>query len=368
MENVSFDKADIQKMVAHPDQDVRAILAQKVCRSIARVELSASEQAIVEKILSLIVRDAATMVRRALAVTLRNSPNLPKDIARRLIRDVDSIAVPVLEQSPVLDDEDLLEVLRSKAAAKMMAITRRARVSGDLVKAVIRYGDRRAVASLAANDGAEIGAELGAKMIDIYKNDDLIAESFISRRELPALVVEKLISVISTELVYKLHEKHEIPLDISIDLATRTRERASIDFIAQSWVSRDIPRLVERLEREARLTSALIVRAACCGQMPFVEAALAIKAGVSKRKAALMVHDSGPFGLRALCTQCGMDERDFRVLHASVVIFRDMEQKGQILKKDKFQTLMLERILSLPITFRDEDVTYLLEKLDKVAA
>ncbi|HFE37850.1 MAG TPA: DUF2336 domain-containing protein, partial [Gammaproteobacteria bacterium] len=149
---------------------------------------------------------------------------------------------------------------------------------------------------------------------------------------------------------------------------TRTRERASVDFISQSWVSRDIPRLVERLEREGRLTHCLIVRAACCGQMPFVESALATKAGIGQRKAALMVHDSGPFGLRALCKQVGIPDMQFRLLHAAVVIYRDMEQKGTYLSKSKFQTLMLERVLSLPITFDESDFEYLLEKLDRVAA
>ncbi|HHL42335.1 MAG TPA: DUF2336 domain-containing protein, partial [Hellea balneolensis] len=126
---VNFEKSEIQKLVTHPDREVRAVLAQKMCRKIAKVELNEIERQTVEKILALIVRDAAAMVRRALAVTLRNSPNLPHDIAHRLIKDVDSIAVPVLENSPVLDDEDLLEILKSKAAAKILAITRRARVS-----------------------------------------------------------------------------------------------------------------------------------------------------------------------------------------------------------------------------------------------
>ena len=358
---------EVKRLVSHPDRDVRAILAQKVCRQIRQATLSERERAVVGEILKLIAKDAAAMVRRALAVTLKNSPNLPHEIAQKLIRDVDSIAVPILSFSPVLDDDDLLEILKSKAAAKMLAITKRTHITGDLVKAIIKFGDSRTVASVAANDGADIGAELGAKMLDMYHDNDLIKESFIARRDLPATIVEKLISLVSAEAAYRLHENHEVPIELALDLAGRTRERAQIDFISQSWVSRDLKTLTERLAREDRLTTTLIVRAACCGQMKFTEHALAQKSGVSHNKAALMIHDSGPFGLKALCTRAGLSDFDQKILRASIVIFRDLELKGGYQTKEKFQTLMLERVLSLPVNMSDEDADYLLEKLDAVS-
>lgn len=365
---LKISSEDVKRLVSHPDRDVRAVLAQKVCREIRSLELSTREREVVKEILWFIARDAAAMVRRALAITLKNSPNLPHDIAQKLIRDVDSIAVPVLTHSPVLNDEDLLEILKSKAAAKMMAVSKRSHIGGDLVRAIIRYGDSRVVASVAANDGAEIGAELGAEMLEIYSDNDLIKESFIARRDLPPIVVEKLITSVSTEAARRLYENHEVPLDIAVDLAGQARERASIDFIAQSWVNRDLKSLIARLDKEDRLTNSLIIRAACCGQMRFCEQALAQKSGVSLHKSALMIHDSGPFGLKALCNQAGLDGRDFAILRASLAIYRDLENSGGKISRQQYQSLMLERILSLPITFCDEDTDYLFDKLDTVRA
>ncbi len=359
---------DVKRLVSHPERDVRAVIAQRVCRQIRAAKISELEQEVVTEILWLIARDAAAMVRRALAVTLKNSRNLPHDIAQKLIRDVDSIAVPVLTHSPVLDDDDLLEILKSKAAAKMMAVSKRAQIGGDLVKAFIRYGDSKIVASVAANDGAQIGAELGVEMLNIYHDNDLIKESFIARRDLPPLMVEKLIAMVSTEAAHRLYENHEVPLDIAVDLAGSARERASVDFISQSWVSSDLKSLIARLDKEDRLTNTLIIRAACCGQMRFCEQALAQKTGVSVHKAALMVHDGGPFGLKALCRQAGLNGRDFAILRASLVIYRDLEVTGGKISKQKYQSTMLERVLSLPITFSDSDTDYLMDKLDAVAA
>ena len=362
--NLNISPEDLRRLVTHPERDIRAALAQKVCRQIRSIELSDKEREVVSQILNFIVQDAAAMVRRALAVTLKKSKNLPRDIAQRLIRDVDSIAAPVLTYSPVITDEDLLDILKSKATSKILAISKRERIKGDLVKAIIRYGDSRAVASVAANDGAEIGAKLGTQLLDIYHDNDLIKESLISRRDLPSPVVEKLITLVSSEVAIRLHEKHEIPVDTAIEIANQSRERASIDFISQSWVARDLKYLVERLEREGRLTNTLIVRAACCGQIPMIEHAFAHKSGVSLNKAALMVHDSGPFGLKALCQQSGLFEKDFIIVRAAIAIYRDMELKGGQLSKEKFQKTMLERVLSLPIQFSDKDTDYLMDKLD----
>ena len=46
---------------------------------------------------------------------------------------------------------------------------------------------------------------------------------------------------------------------------------------------------------------------------------------------------------------------------------RDLEQSGGKLGRRHFQRTMLERILSLPIALADEDLEYLLEKLDLVS-
>lgn len=365
---LKISSEDVKRLVSHPDRDVRAVLAQKVCREVKSLDLSAREKIVVEEILWFIARDVAVMVRRALAVTLRNSANLPHEIAQKLIRDVDSVAVPVLAFSPVLDEDDLLEILKSKAAAKMMAVSKRAHIGGDLVKAIVRYGDSRVIASVAANDGAEIGCELGSQMLDIYHDNDLIKESFIARRDLPILLVEKLLTMVSSEAAQRLYENHEVPLDIAVEIAGQSRERASVDFIAQSWISNDLSALISRLDKEDRLTNTLIIRAACCGQIRFCEQALAQKSGVSLYKSALMIHDSGPFGLKALCTQAGLDGRDFAILRASLTIYRDLASAGGKISRKKYQSTMLERVLSLPITFSDEDTDYLFDKLDAVRA
>jgi len=360
----SLKAEDVKNVVRHPDEAVRAIAAQRVCRDIRSKTLSDEERKFARKLLKHIAEDSAEMVRRALAVTLKNSPKLPRDVAVKLSGDIETIAVPVLTHSPVFTDDDLVDILKSKAAAKIIAVAKRVSVSDHVARAIIRFGDSRAVAEVAANDGALISEETASAMLDIYKNDDLIAQSMISRRDLPPKIVEKMITLVSEDVAVQLTKRHSIPVDLAIDLATRSRERATLDFIDQSWVSKDLKGLVARIHGEGRLTTSLLIRAICSGQMRFAEQALAILSGVSVQKAVLMIHDGGPFGLKALCLRAGLNENMAQIIRAAVTIYRDLEQSGLDYDRIYFQELMIERVLTLPFELPEIDQLWFLEKLD----
>lgn len=358
---------DIRTLVRHPDDEMRALAAQRICRNVRSAELSDKDREIAHDLLIYMANDAAALVRRALAVTLKNSPNLPRDVAKLLAKDIDSIAVPILKFSPVFTDADFIEILRSKAAAKIAAIARRPAVSGGLVDEIVRYGDSKAVAALAANDGANISTEQAAHILERYRSDDLIAEAFIRRRDLPTTIIEKLITHISEEAALILTQRHAVPVDVAIDLANRARERATIDLVDQSALTRDLTLFVKRLKEEGRLTPTLILRAAGCAQMRFVEYGLAALAGIRPAKAALMVHDAGPFGLKALCARAGLPDASAKFVHASAVIFRDLELSGVHYDQAYFQEMMILRVLTLPLNLSEADQVYFLEKLDGLA-
>ena len=74
-------------------------------------------------------------------------------------------------------------------------------------------------------------------------------------------------------MAVQMTKRHSVPVALAIDLADRTRERAVLDFIDQSWVSKDLQGLVAAIHAEGRLTPSLLIRAICSGQMRFAEQA-----------------------------------------------------------------------------------------------
>src|SRR5262249_7062164 len=133
----------------------RAQAAHKVCRCIDDSELTAEERAHAESIIAILAQDAAVLVRRALSVALKNSSKLPHDVANRLAQDVDSIALPIILNSPVLTDQDLVEIVRASPPSKQVAVASREKLSTTVTGAIAQFAAPAAVERALANDNAD---------------------------------------------------------------------------------------------------------------------------------------------------------------------------------------------------------------------
>src|SRR4051812_25897273 len=90
---------DIRILVKGPTADERAVAAHKLCRTIDKVQLTPEDREKAYDILRIMAADAAELVRRAVAVTLRSSDVVPRDVALKLAKDVESVALPILNFS-----------------------------------------------------------------------------------------------------------------------------------------------------------------------------------------------------------------------------------------------------------------------------
>ena len=116
---------DIRMLVKGPTADERAVAAHKLCRRIDQAELTPDDREKAYEILRVMAADAAELVRRAVSLTLKNSPNVPRDVAMRLARDVETVSLPILNFSPVFTDADLCEIVRIGGPARQIAIASR---------------------------------------------------------------------------------------------------------------------------------------------------------------------------------------------------------------------------------------------------
>ena len=73
-------EADVRALVRSGDEAERAEAAYKICRRIDDQPLPPEERKAAQDILRLMAADAAESVRKALAVTLKASPLLPRDV------------------------------------------------------------------------------------------------------------------------------------------------------------------------------------------------------------------------------------------------------------------------------------------------
>lgn len=355
---------DVQRLVKGADPEERAMSAHKICRRIAGGTLSEADRAAAEQILGFIMKDAAEQVRRAMAVTLKNSPNLPHDVAVRLAGDLDSIAAPVIRHSPVLTDDDLVRIVEAGSEAKQVSVGQRESVSSVVVRTIVEKAREAAVAVTAANDGAKFDRISYSKTLQRFGGSTAVTDGLIARAEIPVDIAEKLVSLVSDQALRRLASRHELPPQLAVELSESARERATIDLIDQAERSSDLRRFVQQLNLNARLTPSLVLRGACSGAMNFFEHALAELAGVPHQKAWMLVHDAGPLGLRAIFERAGLPERIYPAVRVAVDIYHDTDMEAGEGAREEFAQRIIQRVLTQRQTFAPEDLDYLLDRLD----
>lgn len=126
--------------------------------------------------------------------------------------------------------------------------------------------------------------------------------------------------------------------------------------------------LVSELQTHGALNQSMMIRAACLGEMRFVEFALAKMANIPPGSASKLLYDKGPLGLRAIVERAGLSDRLVPVLRTSANIYEQLEFDGLTGDRMRFRQRMIERILTQYADIEGEDVEYLIAQLSRRAA
>ncbi|HYE45145.1 MAG TPA: DUF2336 domain-containing protein [Caulobacter sp.] len=358
---------DVRTLLKGATADERALAAHKLCRTIDREALTEADRAKAQEILRVMAADATELVRRALAVTLKSSPLVPRDVAIRLAKDVESVCLPILNFSPAFTDEDLSEIVRLGGPVRQVAIAKRPELSDTVTAAIVEHGVEAAVETAAANDNATFSERTLARALQRFEKSEKVLAAVAYRSVLPPAVTEKLISLVNDQLREHLLSHHAVPPDLAIQIAIGTRERAIIDLVDQAGRTADPKTFAAHLHRAGRLTPSLLLRALAQGHMTFFECGVAELAGVPHHRTWLMIHDAGPLGLRAIYERAGLPARLYAAFRVAVDTYHTMEFDGGPRDRERFQQRMLQRFLTQTQTAQREDVDYMLDKLDRLS-
>ncbi|MBC7669253.1 MAG: DUF2336 domain-containing protein [Gemmatimonadaceae bacterium] len=357
---------DIRMLVKGATPDERALAAHKLCRTIDRAELDEDQRTLADEILRVMAGDAAELVRRALAVTLRNSPVLPPDIANKLARDVESVSLPIISFSPVFSDADLAEIVRLGGPMRQMAVAKRPRLSSKVTALLVEQGSEEMVATICANDNARMSETALQKALDLFSTSEKVLTAVAYRTSLPLAVTERLIDMVGDQLRDYILDHHALSAERTLELILGAKERATIDLVDQAGRAADAKGFAAHLNSVKRLTPSLLLRALAHGHMSFFEWGVAELAGVPHHRTWLMIHDAGDLGLKAICERAGLPPRLFPALRAGVDAFHAMDYDGRPGDRERFQEHMIQRFLSSSTAMSREDTDYLLARVDRL--
>lgn len=364
-------QSDVERLAAGCSSEARAETAAKVASAYSSMTFTKSELDLAQDIFRLMVNDAEMRVREALSINLKSTPLLPRDIAMTLAHDVDCVSVPMLRASDVLTTEDLIEIVQSQDPEKQHAIASRPTIHADVADALVDQGEQYVVSKLVSNPGAHLTEPCIHKVVDRFGDVEAIQERLVKRPILPVTVAERLVTKVANHLRGELLARHKISPDLAADLVLQSRERATVG-LAMGATDDEVEALVGQLAINDRLTSSLVLRAICMGNLKFFEHALARMAGVPIANTRLLIHDQSGSGLDTLCKRAEFPKAIQPAIKSAVSVIGETEFDGREGEAERYSRRVIERVLtqyeSLDVEFDNDDLEYLLTKLGQLSA
>lgn len=287
---------------------VRAETAVRVARVFAEAEISPHAREIALEIIERLARDIEVQVRRAVSEQLKHCPALPAAITRGLAHDVESVAVPMIRSSTVLDDAELVAIIRDGNPAKQIAVAERVTVSTAVSTALVETRRREVVGTLLANHGAEIAEPAYRAVIADHGDDRTVQNLLVDRPALPIGVTARLIDRVAFALRERLIARHGIPRDVVDNVVDSGREQVLADQAGALTLPAEMDFLVQRLKARGALSTGFALRALAGGDLHLFEATMACHAGIPTENARALIRDTGPEGFRRLYAQAGLPQ------------------------------------------------------------
>lgn len=305
-----------QLLAKDADDDVRVVLAEKIARLVP--DMSDDEQEKVREftfeILEQLASDSLPRVRAAVAEQLKHAERVPKHVISMLAMDVeDIVAAPVIEFSPLLDDDDLLQIIRlGKAEASTAAVARRANIGADVSDAVARTADVHAVAALLANDSAQLREDTLDRIIDQAQTVTVWHEPLVQRPKLPMNAVRRLSGFVAQSLVRVLCERNDLDPATTEYLVDVVEQRFEDDEASQQDEEESEESQVSRARaqhKDGTLDDECLQTAIEAGQTAFAIEALILLSGLGKESARKLIGSGSAKPVTALVWKCGLGMR-----------------------------------------------------------
>lgn len=299
--NMNLTRHDIELLVREPSAAMRSRIAQKIAVGYVSGSFNETELGLANEIFRLLLKDTEIRVRKLLAEELKHSMQVPHDIIWKLAHDHADVAVPVLQHSFVLTEEDLVAIIdATREHPKLCAIAARDSLSKEVGQKLIESGDVRVVRAVVSNRNALLNDTAIEQILASFGRESSILEELASRGGLKPEFAERLFHLVSDALKKHLTKKYRLGRHVLDDVVTNAKETAVLQFIAP-WMSQtDISQLVDQMHRNKRLSDSVIVRSLCIGDLRFFEAAIAKRVGIPAANARILMMDPGALGFRSL--------------------------------------------------------------------
>jgi uncharacterized protein (DUF2336 family) len=319
-------------------------------RSLARAwifsDLSDDDRAAAEGALLMLLDDGSPLVRQAMAEVFSRSPVAPPAIVQALSMDQASVALPILEYSPLLIDADLVDIVATGNSELQCAIARRQGLPASVCAAIAEVGSPAAALELIENPRAELADFSWDRIVERHGHLAAIRESMLVLDDLPAATRLALVAKLSDTLTRFVVGRNWLSPERAERVAAEAMARSTVNIASHSRGD-EMADLVHHLREVGQLTPGLILRALLSGNLELFDHALVELSGLPHARVAALVYDGAGTSLNALLTRAGLPESTFPAFRAALAARNEVGFIYSVGGAVRLRRQMVERVLTI---------------------
>lgn len=299
-------------------EEVRQELAVKVGKLMPTLDSSRGDKVVemVLEVIALLARDRSSKVRQIVAEEIKSLDTVPREIVKQLAWDVETVvSAPILEFSPLLNERQLIEIIRSGVeGGALEAVARRHRVSARLSDALIEERHDGSIVRLLENDTAAISEDGFQTIADVAADSEQVLESMIERDDLTLSTIRHVATFVGNAVINRILERNKAcpGLDSGTvrDIRQKVRERVmSGDADDKPLPGEEARQRAEQLFGENELTEQVIMAAVKGGDRWLAIHSMALLGGLQWNKVRNVLGSNSGKTIAALCWKAGLSAR-----------------------------------------------------------
>ncbi len=344
----------------------RAEATSALARAYLHSELSADDLAAAEGAMIMLLDDPSPLVRRAMSEVFASSQKAPRVVVHALAADQPEVSVPVLARSPLLQEDDLVDLVATGHPQAQAAIAGRLMMPRSLAAAIAEVGTAEACLTLLENPGATIPSFSVTRIVERFGHLAPIREDLLSRDDLPMAARQSLLSKLSQTLAGFVSARHWMGPEHAEYAAREACEKATVALAAETPYE-EVGALVRHLRQSGELTAGMVLRALLSGNVVLVEEALAELSGHPIDRVSGYMHDKHISGFRALYARAGLPDAAYPAFREAITAMREGVLIGEQGGVARLKRRMVERVLAACAAERAPDMASLLALLRRFA-
>ena len=324
----------------------RAEATSALARAYLHSDLSADDLAAAEGAMIMLLDDPSPLVRQAMADVFASSQKAPPVVVHALAGDQFEVAQPLLERSPLLGDDDLVDLVKAGKAPVQLAIANRPLLSVTVAAAIAEEATSEACLALLENSEANITLSSVDRIIDRFGHLAPIRENLLARDDLPMAMRQALLSKLSRTLAGFVTERQWLGPQHAEYAAREACEKATLALAADTPYE-EVGELVQHLRRSGQLTAGMLLRGLLSGNVVLFEEALAELSQLSIDRVTGHVHDKNLAGFRALYLKAELPEVAYPAFRAALNALREGVLVGESGGAARLKRRMVARVLDM---------------------